>query len=184
MDTLLPMESSMPLSSPDLQLLQIVGEQRPQSITDVISALQQIDALLPGDDGLKWFNRLYLTVTQQVDQRPPESGWRNPDWLLRLDVTFAQLYFDAVEACLNAKEVPSAWQALIEARRRPGIDRIQFALAGMNAHVNHDLALALLATEQQLTHMPNLESPEHDDYLAVNDLLNSANARDTLYACD
>lgn len=162
----------MPLSSPDLQLLQIVSEQRPQSITDVISAMQQIDALLPSDDGLKWFNRLYLTVTQQVDQRPPES-WRNPDWLLRLDVTFAQLYFDAVETYLNAKDVPSAWQVLFEARSQPGIDRIQFALAGMNAHINHDLSLALLATDQQLNLVPNLVSPEHDDYLAVNDLLNS-----------
>lgn len=164
---------SMPLSSPDLQLLQIVGEQRLQSITDVISAMQQIDALLPGDDGLKWFNRLYLTVTQQVDQHPSGSGWRNPNWLLKLDVTFARLYFHAVEAYLDAKEVPSAWQALFEARHRLGIDRIQFALAGMNAHINHDLALALLATEQQLNLVPSLESPEHDDYLAVNDLLNS-----------
>lgn len=162
----------MPLSSPDLQLLQVVGGQRPQTITDVISAMQQIDALLSSDDGLKWFNRLYFMVTQQVDQRP-ESGWRSPDWLLRLDVAFAQLYFDAVEACLNAKEVPSAWQALFDARRRPGIDRIQFALAGMNAHINHDLALALLATDQQLNLVPNLESPEHEDFLAVNDLLNS-----------
>lgn len=163
----------MPLSSPGTQLLQIVGEQHPESINDVISAMQQIDALLSNDDGLKWFNRLYLMVTQQVDQRPPESGWRNPDWLLRLDVTFAQLYFDAVEAYLNTKEVPSAWQALFDARQQPGIDRIQFALAGMNAHINHDLALALLATDQQLNLVPNLESPEHYDFLAVNELLNS-----------
>lgn len=162
----------MPLSPSDTQLSQIVGA-HPGSITDVISVMQQIDALLSGDDGLKWFNRLYLMVTQQVDQRPPVGGWRNPEWLLRLDVTFAQLYFDAVEAYLNSEEVPSAWQALFEARRRSDIDRIQFALAGMNAHINHDLALALLATDQQLNLVPDLGSPEHEDFLIVNDLLNS-----------
>ena len=38
---------------------------------------------------------------------------------------------------------------MLSARFTAGIDRIQFALAGMNAHINHDLSLALLATDQQ-----------------------------------
>jgi hypothetical protein len=163
----------MPLSSPDLKLIQILSEPRPTSISDVISTMQRIDALVPSDDGLKWFNRLYLMVTQQVDQHPPEGGWQNADWLLRLDVIFARLYFDAVEAYLDGKDVASAWQALFEARHHPGIDRIQFALAGMNAHINHDLALALLATDHELNLVPDLTSPEHIDYLSVNNLLDS-----------
>jgi hypothetical protein len=91
---------------------------------------------------------------------------------LRLDVTFAELYFDAVEAYSSGKAVPSAWIALFEARYQPGIDRIQFAVAGMNAHINHDLALALLATDQQLNLVPDQDGPEHADYLSVNSLLN------------
>jgi hypothetical protein len=158
---------------PDLALSELVSAPMPATITDVISKMQAIDALLPADDGLKWFNRLYLMVTLQVDQHPPDGGWKSPRWLLRLDVEFASLYFNAVEACLGEKEVPSAWGALFEVRHQPGIERIQFALAGMNAHINHDLALALLATENELSIIPPLDGPEHADYLAVNQLLDS-----------
>ena len=35
------------------------------------------------------------------------------------------------------------------------MDRIQFALAGMNAHINHDLALALLTTDAQRNVVPD-----------------------------
>jgi len=166
-------EYSMPMSPPDVELSLIVGEPRPETIKDVISKMQAIDRLLPSEDGLKWFNWLYLLVTLQVDQRPPEGGWKSPDWLLRLDVIFAGLYFAAVEDYLNAKESPSSWRPLFEARYEPRIDRIQFALAGMNAHINHDLALALLATDQQMNVVPDPDGPEHTDYISVNNLLNS-----------
>ena len=157
----------------DLGLAEIVCAPPPVTIADVIAKMQAIDALLPANDGLKWFNRLYLIVTQQVDQHPPDGGWKNPDWLLRLDVEFAELYFNAVEANLKDQETPSAWDALFQSRHQAGIDRIQFALAGMNAHINHDLALALLATDQKLNLIPALDSSEHADYLAVNNLLES-----------
>lgn len=157
----------------DPELSQIVCAPAPANIEDVISKMQEIDTLLPDNDGLKWFNRLYLMVTQGVDQHPPSGGWKSPDWLLRLDVEFATLYFNAVEAQLAEKEVPSAWQALFQARHQTGIDRIQFALAGMNAHINHDLALALLVTDEDLSVTPDLDSPQHADYLSVNGLLDS-----------
>jgi hypothetical protein len=50
--------------SPDLELSQIVCAPTPATIKDVISRMQAIDALLAPHDGLKWFNRLYLMVTQ------------------------------------------------------------------------------------------------------------------------
>jgi hypothetical protein len=60
---------------------------------------------------------------------------------------------------------------MLSARYTTGIDRIQFALAGMNAHINHDLSLALLATDRQMNLEPDGASPQHVDYEAVNDLL-------------
>jgi hypothetical protein len=112
-------------------------------------------------------------VTQQVDLNPPGGSWQSPIWLARLDVVFAGLYFSAVGGFLTGKAVPSSWSALFAARYRTGIDRIQFALAGMNAHINHDLALALLATDSELNVVPTLDSREHADYQSVNGLLNT-----------
>ena len=55
--------------------------------------MQAIDAQLPANDGIKWFNRLYLMVTQQVDLHAPGGGWKSPLWLNRLDVVFAGRLF-------------------------------------------------------------------------------------------
>lgn len=159
-------------ASSDQQLLQIVSGSAPGSIADVIAVMQKIDQLLPSNDGLKWFNRLYWMVTQEVDMQPPAGGWKDAQWLTRLDVVFAGLYFAAIAGFLTqSANTPSSWNALFESRFKTGVDRIQFAFAGMNAHINHDLALALLQTDDELQLTPSLNSPEHDDYQAVNGLL-------------
>jgi hypothetical protein len=163
----------MPITAADQALYAIVTAPAPTTVAEVIAAMEQIDACLSNADGLKWFNRLYLSVTRQVDQQPAAS-WKDPAWLLNLDVVFAGFYLRALAGYLSGdSRVPSSWTAMLEARHRPGIDRIQFALAGMNAHINHDLALALLATGQQSNIVPAPASPQHTDYQAVNQLLNS-----------
>lgn len=163
--------SSNSASPVDQALSALVSGVQPATIEEVIAQMQAIDALLPANDGLKWFNRLYLMVTQQVDLQPPGGAWQNPAWLLGLDVVFAGYYFRAIRDFLAGSAIPSSWSALFEARFRTGIDRIQFALAGMNAHINHDLALALLDIDAALNVAPGPGSPESNDYQAVNTLL-------------
>lgn len=163
--------STLNLSAADQPLYDLVSGAAPATIAEVVAKMQAIDALLPANDGLKWFNRLYLMVTQAIDLQP-SGDWQDPAWLTRLDVVFAGLYFGAVAGFLGGNSaVPSSWSALFEARYRSGIDRIQFALAGMNAHINHDLALALIATDAELKLIPSLDSAEHADYQSVNGLL-------------
>jgi len=161
------------LTAADQPLYDIVKGPALETITDVIARMKAMDVALAVNDGLKWFNRLYLMVTEQVDLNPPAGAWRSPIWLTRLDVIFAGFYFSAVADFLEGAAVPSAWSALFEARYRDGVDRIQFALAGMNAHINHDLSLALLATDAELSVVPVPGSPEFTDYESVNTLLNS-----------
>jgi Family of unknown function (DUF5995) len=164
----------MPVAAEDLPLYALVNGAAPATIGDVMKVMEGIDALLPDSDGLKWFNRLYLMVTREVDVNPPQGGWKDAEWLTLLDVLFAGLYFRAVAGFLaDESGVPSSWSAMLSARHTEGIDRIQFALAGMNAHINHDLSLALLATDQQRNVEPDYASPEYADYEAVNGLLNT-----------
>lgn len=161
------------VSQPNQSLYEIVSGAAPASIDDVLRKMRQVDELLADDDGLKWFNRLYMMVTEEVDVHPPSDGWRDADWLLRLDVVFAEFYFRAIAGFLDgSSNTASSWNALMAVRYEPGIDRIQFALAGMNAHINHDLALALLETDREMKLVPGAGSPQHVDYLAVNELLN------------
>jgi hypothetical protein len=139
----------------------------------VIERMKQIDALLPKSDGLKWFNRLYLMVTDSV-RNQPQAAWKRPEWLATLDVDFANFYFEAVRAHVGGQgKAPKAWNALFEARQRREIDPIQFAIAGMNAHINRDLALTLLKVNAKFRVIPEEVSAEHDDFTRVNILLNN-----------
>ncbi|HEY2384585.1 MAG TPA: DUF5995 family protein [Terriglobia bacterium] len=165
------MSSSAP-DPTDQQLLKIVTDPKPANIAEVIDRMDRLEAVLQITDGLIWFNWLYRLVTNNVDL---SSGWTNPEWLTRLDVIFANMYFGAIETELGGVgRTPKSWQALFEARRKPGIDRIQFALAGMNAHINHDLALALLQTDRESGIVPSKTSLEHQDFESVNSILEAA----------
>jgi Family of unknown function (DUF5995) len=155
----------------DLALINIVTTSEPENIDDVINIMRRIDAVLPDADGLKWFNWLYLAVTVAVQTGPPPSGFNNPEWLTRLDVIFAKFYFAAIDSFLSGRETARSWKALFEERHTAHIERIQFALAGMNAHINHDLALALLQTNAELNVTPVEGSPEHQDFESVNAIL-------------
>lgn len=144
-----------------------------RTIDEVIAEMRRIDASLPDTDGVKWFNLLYLKVTETVKDAPPAGGWRDPAWLERLDVVFAQLYFDALA---NPATAPRSWQALFDLRNRRDVARLQFALAGMNAHINHDLAIALLQTSRERGSMPRRGSAQHQDFERVNALLERVEA--------
>ncbi|KAA6464903.1 hypothetical protein DYQ86_02810 [Acidobacteria bacterium AB60] len=169
----LPSPVTEPSAGPN-PLAAIVSGAALTTIADVITTMEAIDQLLPDNDGLKWFNRLYLMVTRQVDTNPPAGAWQDPTWLLHLDVVFAGLYFRAIRQYLaQDTATPTAWSVLLEARHLPGIERIQFALAGMNAHINRDLAVALVQTNLDLARDPQEDGPEHTDYLAINDLLDA-----------
>lgn len=143
----------------------IVSAQPISSIADVVKVMRQIDAALDNHDGLKWFNLLYLKVTESVLTAPP--NWEDAAWLTRLDVVFANLYFDA----LLQPDTARAWRPLLQARQRPGIARIQFALAGMNAHINHDLPIAVVQTCTERGIAPAEGTPQHRDFERVNPLL-------------
>ncbi|MGA2592746.1 MAG: DUF5995 family protein, partial [Bryobacteraceae bacterium] len=60
----------------------------PQAVSDVLQILQTIDATCVDVDGLKWFNWLYLEVTQAVEARVSGGGFTDPGWLAELDVQF------------------------------------------------------------------------------------------------
>jgi len=143
------------------------------SVGEAIGRMQAIGAALPASDGVACFNRMYLAVTQDVQARIAQGYFDDPSFLGALDVEFANLYFDAVDTLATAGPVPAAWEPLVAARSRPGIYPIQFALAGMNAHINHDLPLALVRTCTQLGTAPD-DGTHHADYQKVDGLLHAA----------
>jgi hypothetical protein len=154
----------------DTTLLAIV-QTAPQSIADVLQSLQSIDTTCEDGDGLKWFNWLYLQVTEAVETRVSTGGFTDPEWLAELDVQFANLYFSALKSWLSGEATPSCWQILFDSRNQTSLARIQFALAGINAHINHDLAEAIVATCQVTGTTPDHGGTHYTDYTSLNSTL-------------
>lgn len=145
----------------------------PQTVSDVLDIMQTIANTCEDGDGLKWFNWLYFSVTKAVEDQISTGGYANPAWLAALDVQFARLYFGALKSYLQNQSTPSCWRALFDLRTHVRLTRLQFALSGINAHINHDLAIALVNTCQATNCAPEHGDTNYADYTKVNVTLNS-----------
>ncbi|CAM5623391.1 MULTISPECIES: DUF5995 family protein [Streptomyces] len=140
----------------------------------VVARMRALDAALPPGDGVAVFNRVYLAVTEEVDRRLDAGEFPDPRAATALDVRFAERYLAAVDAATADRRPPACWRPLFQFRRHPGVRPLQFALAGINAHIGHDLALAVVDACHTLGCEPaDLE----DEFDRVGDLLVSLEER-------
>lgn len=118
----------------------------------------------PLPDGVACFNGMYLRVTEAVRAALPT--FEDPAFVERLDTLFAEFYFQAYEAAAANAWISKAWAPLF-ARRAEHRLALQFAITGMNAHINNDLAHALVLTWGEL----GLDAAQRRDYDKVNGIL-------------
>ncbi len=137
------------------------------TVEDVITRLGQLGSQL-GGDGVGAFNAMYLRVTQEICDKIHEGFFADAAFVERLDVVFAGLYIDAATAGPDARA--ACWAPVFDVGDNRSCLPIQFAIAGMNAHINHDLPVAVVTTCRQLGHSP--DSPGlQADYNRVMDVL-------------
>jgi hypothetical protein len=141
------------------------------TVDEVLSVQQAIDAALPPTDGVACFNRLYIAVTTALIAAAQQGTFTQPEFLSALDVAFGNLYFGALAGLENGSAVPRAWAPLFAARSRSDVAPMQFALAGMNAHINRDLPVGLVESFAKLSLNMSRPSPQSDDFDKVNDIL-------------
>jgi hypothetical protein len=144
----------------------------PTSVDDVIARLREIDEELSHDDGAAVFNRMYLTVTERIAAILAGPGGESPRFtdpatVAELDVRFASYWLSAYDAAAAHRTVPPAWRPLFEARGGGRLP-VQYAVAGMNSHIEHDLPLAVVETCRARRLEP---VGLHRDYQAVNKVL-------------
>ena len=152
-------------------LIPILARAPVYSAADALSVLGAIVDALPANDGIRAFSRLYQAVTADVRDALGTTMFSNPAWLDRLDAEFANLYFRALKLFVHdSPDTPRAWYPLFAARSESRA-AIQFALAGMNAHINRDLPVALVTACNAAGIELSRASPEYHDFLAVNPLL-------------
>jgi len=151
---------------------EIIARPPAGTVDDVLQSLTAIDQSLADADGLRCFNHLYLAVTEAVQDAVANQTFNDNSWIAQLDVIFANLYFDALRlGAAQPSVAPSAWRPLLVARDETGIQKIQFALAGMNAHINRDLPVAIVKIFQATGGAPDRRGAHYADYERVNGIL-------------
>jgi hypothetical protein len=142
------------------------------SVAEAIARMEALDEVLPARDGLACFNHLYLGVMRDIAQRLSQGLFTDAAVMTHLDVVFANLYFAAATAG-EPPAAPTAWQPLLRRRADAGIEPVQFALAGMNTHISHDLPIAVAATCAQMS-FPPTDPVFRGDYEKVDQILDAA----------
>lgn len=161
-----------------MSLDEVLRAPLPTRVVDVARRLRELEEALPERDGVRAFTHLYRAVTEAVDEQVAPATFADAPFTRRLDVVFANLYLGALrEHVLGRRRPPRAWAPLFEARSRRRIAPIQFALAGMNAHINRDLPLALVETCRAQRVAPRRGGPQHADFRAIDRLLAETEAR-------
>jgi len=140
------------------------------SIDDVVARLQAIVDALGPVDGVGCFSVVYLRTTNAVRDRLGTGFFINDEIVEQLDVIFAGHFFAAVDADAVAAPVDHAWRGLFESRADGRVHAVQNVLAGMNAHINHDLAVSVVQVCAARDTEP-ASGAVHDDYLKINEEL-------------
>jgi hypothetical protein len=157
---------------PAREVMAAVLDEPPVGIAGVITKLEIVQSILDdlppsrANNRVAAFNDLYLTITRRVDDALT-SGAAQPEFLELLDIEFAKRYFDALRLWNNDdSETPDVWEALFKRSRDEEMSQLVAAMLGVNAHINHDLSLALVATWAEVG--APADEVVHPDYLLVN----------------
>jgi hypothetical protein len=147
----------------------------PDDIAGVLIRLTRVQEILdslpptPAASRVACFNSLYHTITDRVASslRGPEVT--DPEFLELLDVEFAKRYFDALRLWgMEDDTTPDVWEVLFRRAHDKRVSALAAAMLGVNAHINHDLAIALIATWVELG--PPTDGLIHPDYLLINQI--------------
>jgi hypothetical protein len=149
------------------------------TLEQAVARMVTLDGEFPLGDGVRYFNSLYLEVTREVVRRLSAGELEDPRFLERLAVCFSNAYFGAVADFAHepASGASRAWAPLFAARFDRRVAPIQFALAGMNAHINYDLPTGVRDACRALDLTPEDGSPQHRDYMRLNAILEDVQER-------
>lgn len=157
-----------PPAVPDSSLTELV-DQPFESVDGVSDRLARLEErLLARDDRRAVFLTIYVRMTRDVGDAIDRGEFNDADWMRRYLISFANYYrraFLAFERGAMA-DVPDPWRVAFGTAIRGDGLIIQDAFLGVNAHINYDLALALVDAGIE-RHRPR----RHADHLAINDIL-------------
>ncbi len=124
------------------------------NIEDVLFNLQRLDSELVklNFEQFILFNKSYQTVTHLIHQAVNDGHFKNPEFIEKFIVNFANYYFEAINNTSNGDELSAPWVKLCDYSNIKSAPLFISLMLGANAHINYDLP-------QVLSKMMQTESP-------------------------
>ena len=118
------------------------------TIDGAIARLEEMLARWDADGDFRAvFVRSYLAMTRRMKEAVEAAAFEDNAWMEKLDVCFANEFFDAVDAHeAGSAAVPRCWRFALDRAAGKKTLVLQDLLLGMNAHIIRDLAVALYKT--------------------------------------
>ncbi len=162
----------LPIIPPNLMQEALHAEYR--AVDDIVRGLERLEQqFLLRRDLRGVFATAYLQITRALERNMAAGSFIDPVWVTRYLVCFGNLYRRALLHYERGEvgAVPKAWRLSFDAARAGTGLVIQHLVLGINAHINHDLALALV----EIGIDP--ERPQkYQDHTTVNQVLEGATA--------
>ncbi|HEX2913565.1 MAG TPA: DUF5995 family protein [Chloroflexia bacterium] len=117
------------------------------------------------------FITAYLAITRELKLKVSQGFFQDNEWVRRYGIAFANLYRVALLAYEqgNLAAVPKAWVIAFDTAKNNRGLVMQDLVLGINAHINHDLPLAL----NEVGIDPERDK-RYQDHTAVNQMLGAA----------
>jgi hypothetical protein len=124
----------------------VVNVSEVKTFDGILRELRKLEKQLPGSDlsQLVTFNTAYTIVTTAIKDAARDHYFDNPIFIERFTACFARYYFQAVNKMADGSaDLAGAWAAMNDKDLTNTMPRSVMLLMGANAHINHDLPLAL-----------------------------------------
>jgi hypothetical protein len=147
------------------------------SVTELIDELRALEAALSPGNGVKWFVKLYLEVTEALVLELRAGDLEDPIFLELLVLVYGNSVLNVCEDMeRRSQRIARAWAPLYERRHDHRVAPIQFALSGLNAHTNHDVPIGLVHACKSTSIAPDSDGPQYRDYMKMTQLLKRTEA--------
>jgi hypothetical protein len=132
--------------APPMPLLPLARLEEPETIDDVLRNVDQIIKWsIEAESHLGYFAVVYKRVTLAIREAITDGQFEDENRVARLDVVFAQRYFNALNAYFHPNEYPGltlAWEVAFVGDLDGQAIILQHLMSAFNAHITFDLGMA------------------------------------------
>ena len=105
------------------------------------TVISKLDSISHSESISRYFAAIYLVTTKKAAVHFSDYSERSKSLIARLELKFANLFFEAAQAKQKGSTIPTEWQSYYSDN---SLQPLQYLLLGINIHINENIWEALI----------------------------------------